>query len=40
MPTQYHIVEQLRALELGQAGQAWRVESTGARDLSDTRRLG
>ncbi|OZI71815.1 acetoacetate decarboxylase family protein [Bordetella genomosp. 12] len=39
MPTQYHIVEQLRALALGQARQAWRVESTGARDLADTRRL-
>lgn len=39
MPTQHHIVTTLSKLGLGPAQAAWRVESTGARDLSDTRRL-
>src|SRR5690606_9779863 len=39
MPTQHHIIEALRALTPRVAKRAWRVESTGARDLADTRRL-
>lgn len=39
MPTQHHIVEGLHRLALGRPMRAWRVESTGARDLFDTRRL-
>jgi hypothetical protein len=39
MPTQFHIVNALRDLEIKEYGEAWIIKGAGGRDLSDMRIL-
>jgi hypothetical protein len=39
MPTQFHIVNALQALEIDEYLDAWVVKSVGGKDLSDQRIL-